>query len=99
MAAAILTFPWGKGPGSRGALQERCLCITNSRAGDDELLLVINQGITSTLSAGVNCFGGFAFFFFSKAISVLLLYCKKVILISEVLAEVNNNSPGKRDVT
>lgn len=37
--------------------------------------------------------------FFSKAISVLLLYCKKVILVSEVLAEVNDNSPGKRDVT
>lgn len=95
MAAAILSFPWTKGPCSREALQEWCPCIMSSRPGNDELLLVINQGLTSTLSAGVNCFG----FFFSEAISVLLLYCKKVILISEVLAEVNNNSPGKRDVT
>lgn len=96
MAAAVLSLPRRKGPWSRGALEEWCLCIVNSCPGNDELLLVINQGITSTLNAGVNCFG---VGFFSKAISVLLLYCKKVILISEVLTEVNNNSPGKRDVT
>lgn len=72
MAAAVLSLPWRKGPWSREALEERCPCVINSCPGNDGLLLVINQGITSTWNAGVNWFGFFGFFFLKQSLSY---YC------------------------